>query len=209
MNHRLSSQNKSIQIIKLICVLIVLPVIIGFILGLISEITKLEGLFKTAFYWGVAGYLLFHIFLAEPVKFYKNTQKFIKIIFGFFSPLFKMAYYLIPFWIIVIIGFFVLFCKIFKFDNLYPVFFFLSGFLFTMHIVMVTKILKVDELRKIIDYLFIIFIVVIINIFFLSFNLKLYAQDFSVVTVGKEGLTLGIGLAKSVWDQLFIPEVSG
>jgi hypothetical protein len=202
-------KSKPVQAIKLLFILLLLPLIIGFIRGLISQINHLGPVFRSSLYWGTAVYLIFHVFLLEPVRFYKKTQRFIQIIFGFFSPLFRTAYYIVPFWIIVVIGFFILLCKIFRFEGLLPFFFFISGFLFSMHIVMAAKILKVDKIKKVIDYLFIIFIVVIINIFFLSLNIKLYEPGFSVSAVGKEGLLAGINLAQSIWNQLFVPEVIG
>jgi len=202
---KLSSQSKTVQAIKLALILITFPILIGFVRGLVFQVHGLQPLYWKSLYWGIAGYLLFHIFLIEPLKFYKKTQSFIKIIFGFFSPLFKFSYYIIPFWIIVVICLYLVVCKILKLENINFLFFFLSGFLFSMHIVMVAKILKVDELRKLIDYLFIIFIVVIINIFFLSLNLKLYEPGFSVTQVGKEGINLGIDLARAIFNQLFVP----
>ena len=174
MDAKLSNQSKSVQAIKLAFLLITFPIVIGFVRGLILQIQDLKPLHWKSFYWGVSGYLLFHIFLIEPLKFYKGTQRFIQIIFGLFSPLFRLAYYVFPFWIIVVIGLYLVSSNIFKLEEITFLFFSLSGFIFSMHLVMVAKILKVDELRKVIDYLFIIFIVIIINIFFLALNLKLY-----------------------------------
>ncbi|MBN2120764.1 MAG: hypothetical protein JW734_06900 [Candidatus Omnitrophica bacterium] len=199
------NQSKTAQAVKLVFAVLILPILIGFVRGLVEQISRLEPYCWKSLYWGVAGYLLFHIFLIEPLKFYKRTQRFIQIIFGFFLPLFKVAYYLVPFWALVVIGSYAVLGKVFKIEGLEVLFFFLSGFIFTMHIVMVAKLLKVDELRKLIDYLFIIFIVLIINIFFFSANLKLYEPGFSVAQVGKEGLDLGVGLAKAIFDQLFVP----
>ena len=206
MGAKLSGQSKLVQAIKLILVLVVFPIVIGFVRGLILQIQDLPPLYSKAFYWSIASYLLFHIFLLEPLKFYKRTQKFIQIIFGFFSGLFKLSYYILPFWIVVIIGVYLVVCRTFKLDEITFLFFFLSGFFFSMHIVMVARILKVDELRKLIDYLFIIFIVIIINIFFLALNLKLYEPGFSVSAVGKEGVALGVDLAKTIFNQLFVPQ---
>jgi len=208
MEERVSpSINKSVQAIKLVCVIVVFPILIGFIRGLIAETFKLDSLFVKSLYWGITSYLLFHIFIFEPVKFYKKTQRFIRVILGFFSPVFRFSYYLIPFWVIIIISSYILLVIFLKLEQLKFIFFFLSGFAFAMHIVMVSKFLKVDELRKIVDYLFIIFIVIIINIFLFALNLKLYVHSFSVACVGKEGISLGVVLAKSVFDQLFVPAV--
>lgn len=206
MEEKTSNTAKFSQAIKLIFVLGVFPLLVGFIRGLWFEVAKLEPSFYKSLYWGIGIYLILHIFLIEPLKFYKKTQRFIQVIFGFFSPLFKFSYYLIPFWVIVLIVFYILFCKIFKFKDLEVLFFFLSGFFFSMHIVCVAKILKVDELRKLIDYLFMISIVIIINVFFFAFNLKLYSPDFSLVKVAQEGIDSGINMGKSIFNQLFIPQ---
>lgn len=201
-----SGQSKSVQAIKLGFILFFLPVLAGLLKGLVSQIATLEAVFSKSLYWGIASYVLFHIFFVEPLKFYKKTQRFIQIIFGFFFPLFRLSYYVLPFWIIVLIGFYILVCKIFNLTKLVPLFFFLSGFLFTMHIILVAKILKVDELRKLIDYLFMIFMVLIINIFFFALNLKLYQTSLSIIAIGKEGIQLGVGLCKGILEQLFIPQ---
>ena len=204
MNLKSSGQSKSVQAIKLVFVILIFPILIGFLRGLITEIFKLKAIYWKSFYWGLSVYLIFHIFLIEPLGFYKKTQRFIQIIFGFFLPLFRFSYYIIPFWIIITIGFYLILYKIFKLEDFKFIFFFLSGFLFSMHIVMVAKILKVDELRKLVDYLFIIFIVLIVNIFFLGLNLKFYEPSFSVANLGREGINLGTSLAKSIFSQLFL-----
>ena len=200
-----SPQSKPVQIIKLVFIILVFPLLVGFSRGFIDQAFKLTQLYWKSLYWGIASYLLFHIFLIEPLGFYKKTQRSIQTIFGFFWPLLRVAYYIIPFWIVVLIGLYLLVHKVFKIEGVEFLFFYFSGFLFSMHILMVAKILKVDELRRLIDYLFILFVVLIINIFFFALNLKLYEPDFSVLQVGREGIDLGVNLAKSIFEQLFVP----
>ncbi len=209
MQERLSSQNRQSrfsQFIKLVCIIGIFPIFVGFIKGLLFEIKELGALFHNSLYWGIASYLLLHIFLIEPLKFYKKTQRFLQVIFGFFSPLFRVSYYIIPFWIIILIILYLILCKVFEWEGVKFLFFFFSGFLFSMHIVCVAKILKVDELRRLVDYLFMILIVLIINVFFFAFNLKLYSSQFSVRNVGKEGIDSGVNLGRIILEQLFIPK---
>ena len=94
--------------------------------------------------------------------------------------------------------------KLFKIESLDFLFFFLSGFFGSMHIVMVAKLLKTDKLNKLIDYLFVLFLILIINIFFFALNLKLYEPAFSVSQIAREGLDVGIGLARTIYEQLFV-----
>ncbi|MFC1515004.1 hypothetical protein ACFL5X_03795 [Candidatus Omnitrophota bacterium] len=197
--------NKTVQFIKLAVLILVFPLLVGFCRGLIAQTFALEDLFWKSLYWGVASYLLFHIFLIEPVKFYKKTQSSIQIVFGFFMPLLRVAYYIVPFWVLVLIGVYLVVYKVLKVEDIRFLFFFLSGFLFAMHLVMVAKLLKTDKPGKLIDYLFILFAVLIINIFFFAANCKLYEPEFSVSQVGREGIETGVHLARSIYDQLFVP----
>ena len=193
------------KVVKTLVIILLFPIIIGFAKGLILEVAQLKSFFSQSLYWGVASYLLFHIFISEPIKFYKNTQKFIQVIFSFFSPLFRLSYYILPFWsLMVMVGYFVV-CKVFGLEEAKFLFFFLSGFTFTLHVVMVAKILKTDELKKIIDYLFIIFLMIIINIFFISLNLKLYDPSFSIQSVAQSGMDLTYNIYKDTVSHLLFP----
>ena len=199
-----SQQSKPVQLIKLLFIILVFPLVVGFIRGFIDQSFELSTLCCRSLYWGIACYLLLHIFIVEPLAFYKKTQKSIQVIFGFFLPLLRVAYYVIPLWIVVLIGLFLVVNKLFKIESLDFLFFFLSGFFGSMHIVMVAKLLKTDKLNKLIDYLFVLFLILIINIFFFALNLKLYEPAFSVSQIAREGVAAGVGLARAIYQQLFV-----
>lgn len=126
---RFQLQNsRAVLSIKILLVGFFSPILVGFIEGFIAEIFKLDSFFLKSLLWGITSYLLLHIFIVEPVRFYKTTQRFIQIILGFFNPVFKAAYYIIPFWIIIIIAGFLILVELFKFEEIKFIFFFLIRF---------------------------------------------------------------------------------
>jgi len=205
MEQKLSPESKSVRAIKLFCFILLLPVFLGLAKGFTSEVLNLPFPLGKLFFLGAGLYLTFHIFIVEPLKFYKKTQRFIQLIFGFFSPILRVSYYLIPFWALISLLVYLILTKLLHLNISSAVFFFITGFVFTMHITLVARIMRTDDITKFIDYLFIIIIVLVINIFFLAFNLKIYENTFSISSMAKYGLDWGIGVAKSIFNQLFIP----
>ncbi len=205
MEPRLSEDSKTVKTIKLLFFIVFLPILLGFIKGLYVEILKLSPGFSKSFLWGVIVYLAFHIFIVEPVKTYKQTQKFIQVIFGFLSPILKISYYIIPFWIIIIIGVYFLIYNLFSLDFPKEIFFFFTSFIFMMHITIVAKMIRTDDVHKVINYLFLVVLVLAINIFFLAFTLKIYENSFSVSYIAKQGIDWGVGICQAGFNQLFVP----
>ncbi len=201
----LSQENRAVRIIKLLSFLIFLPVFVGFIGGFCLVLDKLEPLFSQCFYWGVIAYLVVHIFIFEPLQFYKKTQKFIQVIFGFFAPLFKVAHYIVPLWVIILILVYLILKFAFQINVIQEIFFFLTGAFFMMHTALVAKMLRTDDLHKIIDYFFLILLVLMINVFFLALTIKVYQPQFSLTAIAQEGFQWGIGVCRTVFNQLFVP----
>ena len=201
------SQNRWVKAAKLLFVIVFLPFLVALAAAFIRETNSLSFLLFRTFYAGVAVYLLFHIFIYEPVKFYRRSQKLIEFVFSIFAPVFKVSYYIIPFWILVVLAAYFLLVVWLKIIFLLPFFFFLSGFVFTMHLVMVAKIMKTDKIGKVVDYLFLIFWVIAINLLFLSLNLQLYSEKFSFAVVVKTGIKEGASFFQHIFRQLFVPAV--
>ena len=172
---------------KTLVIVAALPLIAGFLSGLAGQINMFEPILFKSVYWGVASYILLHLFIFEPGIFYKNTQKFTQHLFGFLSPLFKVSYYIIPFWAIAVIGCYFPARAFFPGTGLSNVFYFLSSFVFTMHIIMVAAILRTEELKGFLDYLFVIVVVIAINIFFFALNLKIYDHAVSIPEIATSG----------------------
>ena len=200
-----SSEGKSYKFVQFFLVLVMVPLAVGFAYGLYGEVTRLPGAFSSAFKWGALAYLLVHLFVFEPLEFYKKTQQFMQYFLGFLSPVFKVSYYIIPFWGSAVMLTYAV-CKFAMGMALdMPVFYFLTAVSFLMHVVMVARILRTDELRAIIDYLFVILTVIIINTFFLGLNLKLYHQDFSirkVATAGYDGMIKTVDYATKKTEEV-------
>ena len=173
---------------KIVVIVAAIPLITGFLCGLIAQINLFQPFVVKSVYWGIASYVLMHLFIFEPVDFYKETQKFIQLIFGFLSPLFKVSYYLMPFWAIVVIACYFPAKAIFSGTGLAYVFYFLTAFVFTMHVVMVAAILRTEELKGYLDYMFVLVVVIAINIFFMALNFKLYEPEVSIAFIGKAGV---------------------
>ena len=200
-----TAESKPHKFVQFVLVLAMVPLAVGFVYGLYTEAARLPNAHSSAFKWGAIAYLLIHLFVFEPLEFYKKTQQFMQYFLGFLSPVFKVSYYIIPFWGTAIMITYAV-CKYGMGMALdMPTFYFLTAFSFLMHVVMVARILRTDELRAIIDYLFVILIVIIINIFFLSLNLKMYQRDFNirkVATAGYDGMVTTIDYASKKTQEV-------
>ena len=175
------------KMLKVAAVIVLFPLVAGLVKGLIDQINGLDAA-SVPVYWGFAAYLLIHLFILEPLEFYKNTQRFLEYILGVFSPLFRVSYYIMPFWALVVLAAYFIAAAFLGSDNIRSIFYFLTTLVFTMHVVMVARLLRTDELREIFDYLFVIFIVFVLNVLFFSLNMRLYNPGFSVTAVTGEGL---------------------
>lgn len=176
------------SVFKIIVILIAIPLITGFLKGLFSQVNSLAVPAGKAVYWGITAYVMMHLFIFEPVDFYRGTQQFVQHVFGFLSPLFKVTYYIVPFWGLVLIGLYFLVRTVFPGTAFLNIFYFLTAFIFTMHIIMVASVLKAEELKGFMDYFFVFVVVVAVNIFFMAINLKLYDNSVSIVKIAQSGI---------------------
>jgi hypothetical protein len=182
----ISEDSKIVKIIKFLTVIALAPMVGGLVKGLISELAK-HGDYAGTIAWGVGTYVTIHLFVYEPLEFYKGTQKFIQFVFGVFSPIFRVSYYILPFWAVAVLIGYAVCVRWLNYAYLMPMFYFMTGFFFAMHVVMVARILKTDELRQLFDYLFVIFIVLIMNILFFAINVWIYDPSFSISAVITDG----------------------
>lgn len=164
------------------------PFIFGLINSFIHSLAHLDLSLVKSFYWGVAVYLLVHLFLFEPLDFYKHTQKAVQYVFGFLAPLCRISYYLMPFWILVLWGLYFLIVKVIGNVEMMPMFYFATSFIFVMHLVLVAAILRTEDIKGLLDYLFVLFIVVVINVFLAAITLKIFKADISLVALAKGGV---------------------
>ena len=165
----------------------------------------MESNLKIGFFSGIAVFLLIYLFIWEPAIIYKKGQKFVQIIFGFFSPLVKVAPYLLPIYTIFLFLFYFLLSLIFKTQQLLDSFMFLFGLTIALHLAFSAKSLKSrqsDYLKA--NYIFGFSFIWLVNIIILSFVFNLILKEYSFVNFFNQTFKTGISIYGIIFKQLFL-----
>ncbi|MCM8782971.1 MAG: hypothetical protein NC909_01040, partial [Candidatus Omnitrophica bacterium] len=173
---------RALVVLKLLLGIMLFPFVYGSTFMFMRELFLLDTNVKISFFSGIAFFLIVYLFIWEPVIIYKKGQRFLQIIFGFFSPLLKIAPYLLPIYTIVLFLLYFLALLIFKPAQIIDIFMFLLGLSISLHLVFSAKILKSklgDYLKA--NYIFGFSFIYLINVIILSFGFNLMLKDFSFV----------------------------
>lgn len=193
---------KSLSILKFIFGILFLPLVVSFTIGLSKELLILERSI-IYFIWGIISYLIFHLFICKPIIIYQKGQKILEIIFRFFSPLIKIASYLLPIYTIIL--FFLYFVlSLFIKDGLFKNYF-LSLFSFTLsfHLILTADILRKKEDLLKANYIFGFSLIYILNLLLFSFGLSLVFDRFSFLRFFNGSLQIAKDTFSAILKQLF------
>ncbi|MCM8792647.1 MAG: hypothetical protein NC826_05875 [Candidatus Omnitrophica bacterium] len=171
----------------------------------LSKIFMLDNSLKIGFFSGMAFFLIIYLFVWEPTIIYKKGQRFVQVIFGFFSPLVKVAPYLLPIYTIILFLSYFLLSLIFRIEHVLDVFMFLFGVSIALHFVFSAKFLKSkssDYLKA--NYIFSFSLIWLLNIFILSFGFNLILNNFSFVDFFNQTIDLGCNIFNAIFKQLFL-----
>jgi len=191
-----------LSILKFIFGILFLPLVVSFTIGLSKELLILERSI-IYFIWGIISYLIFHLFICKPIIIYQKGQKILEIIFRFFSPLIKIASYLLPIYTIIL--FFLYFVlSLFIKDGLFKNYF-LSLFSFTLsfHLILTADILRKKEDLLKANYIFGFSLIYILNLLLFSFGLSLVFDRFSFLRFFNGSLQIAKDTFSAILKQLF------
>ncbi|MFC1752187.1 hypothetical protein ACFL96_02185 [Thermoproteota archaeon] len=193
-----------LSILKLVLGIALLPFVIGLTRSFYHELMEEAVSVRRVFYWGIATYLVLHLFAFKLQGFFDAGQRIIGKLFGFFVPLRRVMYVCLPVYSTL---FFVIYFiwKTF-FNYRYSVGYFLFGiaFMATMHLVLTANSLREgpsDSLRG--GYICSLFLLYIVNIIVLCAFLHFMLEGFSFLEFIKQGFDFFIKAITFSWKQLF------
>jgi hypothetical protein len=197
--------NRSFGIIKLALGVCLLPFVYSVTRAFLNEGLVLDKALAAYFFSGVVGFLFVYLFVYEPVIIYAKGQKILGAIFRFFTPLVKVAPYLLPVYTILLLALYPLYALFDKSADVVRIFMFLFGFSIALHLVFSAKSLRSkqgDFLKS--NYIFGFSLIYIINIAILALGFSLFFPKYSFVNFCNQTFELAQGIFTAVFKQLFL-----
>ena len=194
-----------ISIIKLICAIVFLPIVIFSSISFFQQIHSVDREIYEFFTWGIFAYLILQLFIYEPDIVFQKGQGMVSSIFHFFSPLVKVASFVLPIYTIFILIIFAIIKLFFKDINITKQLVFLIGFTLTLHMVFCARALKTkseDVLRA--NYFFAIQLIYIVNLFIVAFSLSYFLEGFLFIDFYNNTFSQAVNIYNVVFSQLFI-----
>ncbi|MFQ5681390.1 MAG: hypothetical protein ACE5GG_05010 [Candidatus Omnitrophota bacterium] len=172
---------KAISILKLIICVLLLPVSLAGTSALLDGLHKINDAGQAFFWSGVFGFFVVDLVICRLSGIYKKGQRLVEVVFGFLSPLLKVAPYLFPVWTIAVLLSFLSVRLFVDIPMVRDAFLFLSGFSLVLHLVYSVSGLRArgdDFLRA--GYFFLVSFVYPISIFILAVALSCLSAEFSL-----------------------------
>jgi hypothetical protein len=94
--------NRIFGIIKLILGLCLLPFVYSTTIAFLGECAILNKITTHYFFFGVVVFLILYLFICEPLAIYNKGQKILEFVFRFFTPLVRVAPYVLQIYTILI-----------------------------------------------------------------------------------------------------------
>lgn len=195
--------NSFLSLLKLVIGILLLPFVYGTTLNFVKELFKLPKDIVSAFIFGGLIFLIIYLFILEPRAIYKKGQVIVELIFKFFSPLMKVASYVVPIYTIIFLVLFWMLQAALKI-NLTKEAIFLVGFSFCFHIVLTAKILRgkeQDVLKA--NYIFGFSLVYILNLIMLALFFNFIFTDFSFVEFSNQSYSDAQKVYYLILQQIF------
>jgi len=194
-------------ILKFILGILLLPFVYSFTVSFIIECAKLTKTVNTYFCSGIISFLLVYLFVYEPLNLYNKGQKILEAVFRFFTPLVKVAPYLLPIYSIILFAGYFLYALFDKSPAAVNWFVFFFGFTVALHLVFSAKSLRArqnDFLKA--NYIFGFSFIYILNIALLAAVFSLMFSPYSFVDFCNHGFQAAKGIFFAVFRQLFVPK---
>jgi len=197
--------SKAFGIIKFILGISLLPFVYSFSVSFLREFWFIDKPSQEYFWAGIITFLILHLFIYEPALIYRQGHRLLEIVFSFFSPLVKVAPFVLPIYSIIIFILYLLFSLFFKSSDFFHFFLFIFSFSLALHLVFSAKSVRTkqnDFLKA--NYIFGFSFIYIINLLFLSMCLSLIFKGFSFVGFFNNAVVSASNMFLSVFKQLFL-----
>jgi hypothetical protein len=184
---------------------LLLPFVYSSSQAFLNEFALIEKQHQLYFWAGAITLVMLYLFVWEPAIIYAKGQKLLEAFFQFFTPLVKVAPFVIPIYTIVLFGLYWFTLAVTGDKNIVDFFLFLFGFTMSLHLVFGAKALRQkqgDFLKS--NYIFGFSFVYIINLALLAFCLNLIFGVFSFVNFSNNTFSGGKNIIEAVFKQLFL-----
>lgn len=192
-------------IIKFLSGVSLLPFVYSATSAFLNESAALDKTIVEYFFAGITGFLIVYLFIYEPAIVYNKGQKILGALFRFFTPLVRVAPYLLPVYTIILLAVYSLFSLANKQAEPLRYFVFLFGFSIALHLIFSAKSLrsrKGDFLKA--NYIFGFSFIYVINLAIMAFGLSLIFDKFSFVNFCNNSLQRAGFIFSSLFNQLFL-----
>jgi len=199
------ASSRAFAVTKLILGICLLPFVYSLTLAFIEEAKTLPLEALGDFVAGIVTFLVVYLFVWEPVRVYLRGQKILQTVFSFFSPLVRVAPYLLPIYTLLCFAFYGLVALFDRSGRTLGIFVFLFGFTIALHLVFSAKSLrgrKGDFLKS--NYIFGFSFVYLVNLLMLGFGMSLVFAKFSFVRLCNQSYQIAAGLLYGAVKQLFL-----
>ena len=196
---------RAFGIIKFILGICLLPFVYSLSVAFLKEF-GLVGRSSQGFFWaGVVTFIIVHFFVYESEIIYSKGHRLLEIVFSFFSPLVKVAPYVLPIYTIIIFLVYLLLSLFFKSRVFFHFFLFIFSFSLALHLVFSAKTVRAkknDFLKS--NYIFGFSFIYIINLILVSLCLNLIFKEYSFVNFFNNAFNSAKGIFYAAIKQLFL-----
>ena len=196
---------KIFSFIKLALGVCFLPFVYSISASFLNEFSLIDKPYQDYFWQGILTFLVIFLFVWEPAIIYAKGQKILEVIFKFFTPLVKVAPYVLPIYTIILFIFYKLFSIGIHSRWLVDYTVSLLGLSVAFHLVFSAKSIrskKGDFLKA--NYIFGFSFIYITNILLLAFCFNLIFEKYSFVNFFNNSFGLGKNIFWSIFKQLFL-----
>ncbi|MBU1998118.1 MAG: hypothetical protein ABIG46_07980 [Candidatus Omnitrophota bacterium] len=195
------------SLIKFVFGLLLLAFVYSSTVAFLGEFQTADLIWRKFFWSGVIAFVLMYFFVIELSLIYQRGHRMLEIVFSFFSPLVKVAPYVVPIYAIIIVVIYSVYSLFAGAERMLHILVFLFGFSLSLHLVYSAKTLrskKGDFLKA--NYIFGFSFVYIINIFIAAFCVNIIFARFSFVNFCNNSYQRATGIYSAVFKQVFVPK---
>lgn len=192
-------------VIKFILGLGLVPFVYCSTSAFLNEMKRIEGVMQADFWAGILTFVVTYFFIWEPAVVYSRGQKILGAVFQFFTPLVKVAPYLLPIYTLIVFAAHGIASLVWGAGKSIHYAIFFAGFTIALHLVFSAKTVrgkKGDFLKG--NYIFGFSFVYVTNLALLALCLNLVFGDFSFVQYFSSAFTGAKNMYAEVFRQLFI-----
>lgn len=198
--------SRLISFAKLFLGLCLLPFVYSASVAFFNEFSLVDAVLRNYFWAGSITFLILYLFVWEPAVIYRQGHRLLEVGFSFFSPLVKVAPFLLPIYAIILFLIYVLISLIVNPSGeiLIKFFLFLFSFAIILHLVFSSESVRSkqgDFLKS--NYIFGFSLIYLINLFLVAGILSSIVSQFSFINFSINLFQQAKGILAAIFDQLF------